>query len=117
MIDLLWLGLVVLALTTALIGRKIMAQIDELRSAIAQLGTNLGDAVARVEAKIASLGDPDPDLSADIANLQMMSSQLDDLADDSTPDVVPPPIDDPSEPTPDESVPAPDDPTPDEPSF
>lgn len=72
---------------------NLMAAIDDLRAAIEQVGSNLAAAVARVEAKIAELGEPDPDLSADIARLQDIGGQLNDLADDSTPDVVPPPDD------------------------
>lgn len=77
---------------------RLMAQIDELRTAIEQVGTNLSAAVTRVEEKIAELGEPDPDLTADIARLQDIGSQLEDLADEDTPDVVPPP-DDGGEPT------------------
>jgi hypothetical protein len=58
---------------------RFMAQIDDLRAAIAQVGTDLGEAVSRVEAKITELGEPDPDLTADIANLRSVSSQLDSL--------------------------------------
>lgn len=72
---------------------NLVAKIDDLRTAIEQVGTNLAAAVTRVEAKIAELGEPDPDLTADIARLQDIGTQLNDLADDSTPDVVPPPDD------------------------
>ena len=56
-----------------------MAQIDDLRAAIAQVGVDLGEAIARVEARVAALGDPDPDLTADIAALQDVSARLDGL--------------------------------------
>ncbi len=72
---------------------RLMAQIDDLRAAIEQVGTNLAAAVGRVEEKIAELGEPDPDLTADIARLQDIGAQLEDLADEDTPDEMPPPDD------------------------
>lgn len=72
---------------------RLMAQIDDLRAAIEQVGTNLTAAVTRVEAKITELGGVDPDLSGDIARLQEIGGQLEDLADSDTPDTVPPPDD------------------------
>lgn len=69
----------------------LVAKIDDLRAAIAQVGANLTAAVARVEAKMAELGEPDPDMTGDIAKLQDISTQLENLADDTTPDEVPPP--------------------------
>lgn len=74
---------------------RLMGQVEDLRAAIAQVGTDLGEAVARVSDKIDSLGEPDPDLSADIANLQGISSQLDALAADEAPPVVEPPVEPP----------------------
>lgn len=62
--------------------RETMSQIEELRSAISQLGTDLLEAVQRVEQKIGELGQPDPDLSADIAAIREMSTRLDSLAAD-----------------------------------
>ena len=61
---------------------QMMGQFDDLRTAIGQLGTDLSEAVSRVETKIAALGDPDPDLSADIEALRAASAQLDALAAD-----------------------------------
>lgn len=56
-----------------------MAQIDDLRAAIAQVGTDIAEAVDRIQARLAALGEPDPDLSADIARLGELSSQIDAL--------------------------------------
>jgi ABC-type transporter Mla subunit MlaD len=59
--------------------RFIVAQIDDLRAAIGQLGVDLGEAIARVEAKIAELGEPDADITADIQKIRDVSAALDDL--------------------------------------
>jgi hypothetical protein len=85
-------------------GRKaIMGQYEDLKATIAQVGVDLGEAVGRVEAKIASLGDPDPDLTADIEALRSVSTQLDALAADPAP----------TPPTPEPVPPAPAPPVPD----
>ncbi len=82
---------------------RLMAQVDDLRAAISQVGVDLGEAVARVQAKIEELGEPDPDLTADIANLQSISTQLDSLVAasveeppvDEEPPVEEPPVEEP----------------------
>jgi hypothetical protein len=63
-----------------LLERNGMGQTEDLKSSISQLGVDLGEAVSRVEAKIGELGEPDPDLSAEIAKLRTFSQQLDSLA-------------------------------------
>jgi outer membrane murein-binding lipoprotein Lpp len=68
----------ILCITNNMKGR-LVSQVDDLRSAVAQLGVDLGEAVARVEAKVAELGDPDPDLTADIAAIRDASARLDAL--------------------------------------
>jgi hypothetical protein len=60
----------------------LMSQVSDLRAAIAQMGTDLGEAITRVEAKIANLGEVDPDLTADIASMREASMKLDALAAD-----------------------------------
>jgi hypothetical protein len=62
---------------------RFMTQIDDLRAAIAQVGTDLGEAIARVDAKVSSLGEPDPDLTADIDALKAVSASLDNLVAES----------------------------------
>lgn len=79
---------------------KLMGQYEDLKATIAQVGVDLGEAVGRVEAKIAALGDPDPDLSSDIAALQGISQQLDALASDPVPPTPPSPPDAPPTPPP-----------------
>lgn len=64
---------------------KIMTDIDGLNAAIAQLGVDLGEAVARIEAKLAGT---DIDLSDEISTLRGFSEQLDALGADP---VEPPP--------------------------
>ncbi len=59
--------------------RKSMGQTEDLKTAVAQLGVDFTEALARVEAKVAELGEPDPDLSADIAKLKEISVGLDAL--------------------------------------
>lgn len=56
-----------------------MGQVDDLRAAIAQVATDLQEATDRVLAKIAELGEPDADLSAEITNLGDISARLDGL--------------------------------------
>lgn len=57
----------------------LMAQTDDLRTAIADLGTDLNEAVARIEAKLA---DADVDISAEISQLHAFGDALDALAAD-----------------------------------
>lgn len=71
--------------TTVYLRRQIVAQTEDLRAAVAQLGTDVGEAIARVEAKISSLGEPDPDLTADIAAIKDASARLDRLAEEPAP--------------------------------
>ena len=85
--------------------RKGMGQTEDLKSAVSQVGVDLGEAVARVEAAIARGGEPDPDLTAEIANLRRFSEQLDSLAADA-----PGPSPEPPEPAPaPDPAPVPDD--------
>lgn len=80
------LGLILLGALVTYVGAKTMGQTEDLRSAVSQLGTDLSEAVSRVEAKIDSLGEVDPDLTADIAAIREASTKLDALAaDDTTP--------------------------------
>ena len=60
--------------------RSLMGQFEDLQAAVGQLGTDLNEAVARVEAKIAELGEPDPDLSAQLSAIRDASTRLDALA-------------------------------------
>lgn len=60
----------------------LMGQTEDLRTAVAQLGVDLGEAISRVEARIVALGEPDPDLSAEIASLRQFSESLDSLGAD-----------------------------------
>ena len=57
--------------------RTLMTQIDELREAIAQAGVDLGEAVDRVEAKLA---DTEVDLGPEIEQLRSFGEQLDSIA-------------------------------------
>lgn len=54
-----------------------MSQIDDLRSAIAQVGTDINEAATRIEERLA---DADVDLSGDIAQLRSFGEQLDSIA-------------------------------------
>lgn len=74
-----FLGVIALVVQALTDRRSLMAQIDDLRAAIAQVSTDLQEATARVLAKIAELGEPDADLSADIAALGQIGSDLDAL--------------------------------------
>jgi hypothetical protein len=74
-----------------LLERNGMGQTEDLKSAVSQVGVDLGEAVSRVEAAIARGGEPDPDLSAEIANLRRFSEQLDSLAAEPAPDPAPAP--------------------------
>src|SRR5215207_5857677 len=87
----------------------IMGQFDDLRSGIAQVsanvaqvGVDLGEAVTRVEAKIRELGEPDPDLTADIAALTAAGTQLSDVSGqlDALAATPPSPVAGPGEPAP-----------------
>ena len=60
--------------------RSLMGQFEDLQAAVGQLGVDLNVAVARVEAMIAELGEPDPDLSAQLAAIRDASERLDALA-------------------------------------
>jgi hypothetical protein len=65
---------------------KLMSQTDDLRSAIADLGTDLTEAVERIETKLAN-ADADVDLTAEIDQLRSFGTQLDSLGTDpETPD-------------------------------
>lgn len=75
---------------------RLMAQVDDLRSAISQLGTDLSEAIARVETKISELGEPDPDLTNDIAAIREASAKLDSLAAGEPPAEVVPPVEEPA---------------------
>lgn len=55
----------------------LMSQVDDLRNAIAQLGTDLGEATDRIEA---SLADANVDLTPELEQLRSFSNQLDSLA-------------------------------------
>lgn len=70
-----------------------MSQVDDLRAGIAQVRVDLSEAVDRVMAKIAELGDVDPDLSADIAALGEIGASLDALV--AAPVVEEPPVEEP----------------------
>lgn len=63
---------------------ELMSQIQDLRDSLAQLGTDLSEqnvalseAMARVEAKILELGEPDADLTADIQAVRDASAGID----------------------------------------
>lgn len=83
-------GLVATVVITCMltdIKEALVAQTEDLRAAIGdladhqrQLGVDLGEAVDRVEAKLAALGEPDPDLTADIASIRGVSDQLADAS-------------------------------------
>lgn len=76
-------GAVVLSVTLTRLTnlrRSLMGQFEDLQAAVGQLGTDLNEAVARVEAKIAELGEPDPDLTAQLAAIRDASTRLDALA-------------------------------------
>jgi hypothetical protein len=106
---------------------SLMAQIDDLRAAIDQVGVDLAEAVTRIENRINELGDPDPDLTVEIAKLRDISTTLDSTVagepteptvpteptePDTTPDTPPP-----TEPgTPDTPLPTNPDGTPAEPT-
>jgi hypothetical protein len=63
-----------------------MGQTEDLKTAVAQVGVDLGEAVTRVEAKIAELGEVDADFSPEIEALRNASTSLDGLvADTETP--------------------------------
>ena len=74
---------------------SIVGQTEDLRAAVAQVGVDLGEAVARVEAKIVALGEPDADLSADIAKLKEFSATLDSIATEAPETDEPPPVEPP----------------------
>lgn len=63
-----------------------MSDIAQLREAIAANAAAASEATTRVIAKITELGEPDPDLSADIALLQSTTAQLQSIASTDTPD-------------------------------
>ena len=78
-----WIALLAACIGVSLYqGVRILSQVEDLRTAIGQLGTDLGEAIARVEAKLIAAGDPDPDLTADIAAIKEASTRLDALAAD-----------------------------------
>jgi hypothetical protein len=74
---------------------KLMSQTEDLRTAIAELGTDLGEAVTRIEAKLA---DADVDISAEIAQLHAFGDSLDALAADPAADPAEGPVDPPVDP-------------------
>lgn len=63
-----------------------MGQVDDLRSAIEENAGAAADAVSRVEAKLAELGEPDADLTADIQTIKDATAQIRSIADPATPD-------------------------------
>lgn len=83
-------GVLILAGQAETNRRSHMAQVDDLRAAIAQVATDLQEATDRVLAKIAELGEPDADLSAEISNLGDISTRLDGLVAGEIPPPAPP---------------------------
>src|SRR5687768_13265839 len=75
----------------------LMTQNEDLNAAIAQVGTDLGEAVTRIEAKLA---EADVDLTDEIAQLRGYSDQLDGLGADPVEEPVDPeePVEPPLEP-------------------
>lgn len=74
-----------------LLEARFMSDIDDLRGAISQVGTDLGEAVTRIEERLANA---DVDLSTEIGQLRSFSEQLDSIAVD-TPTEEPPPGEEP----------------------
>ena len=58
----------------------------DLKAGIVSLSERLAAKLTAMEEKIASLGEPDPDLSADVAELREMSDQINALAVDAPTD-------------------------------
>lgn len=87
-----------------------MAKIDDLRAAIAQVGTDLSEAIDRVTARLADIGGPDVDFTEDINRLNEFSTRLDSIAQTGTD---PGSTTDPNAPYPDQTLPG-DQPHPDQ---